>query len=736
MFIIARNNVINTGVENECITVTIDRVTFCNEQTGYYVLRASGRQHPQGVTVVGNFGYIQPGEEIRVYGTWACHPNFGMQFQAMKFTVLKPATLKGIEKYLGSGMIKGIGPVTARRLVETFGIDTLEVIESHPERLAECPGIGSGKAERIASGWFLQRSIQDIMIFLQGHGISPAYATRIYRKYDREAVRKISENPYILAHEVSGMGFKKADSIAAEFGITGNDPRRVKAGILFLMSSITKDGHLFLREEEMSRMAAEMLATGEPGDVASALEGLIREKKLLVREYRQQRLFYLPSSYRAEEGSATLVRALAARSREIPREKMLAVLDRALSNQGMQLSEVQQVAVETSLKKGFLIITGGPGTGKTTTLKAVVSAHRALGNRVLLASPTGRAAKRLAEVSGFQALTIHRLLEFSPQEKGFRRNRQLPLDCDTLVVDEASMVDMNLFFSLVQAVPDHATLILVGDADQLPSVGPGLVLNELINSGAVPVVTLNAIFRQAETSSIVKNAHLINSGQMPQLTVPDGHNQSDCYLVAAEDPDKVISLLKNVVQKSLPARFSYDPINDIQVLTPMNRGKLGAANLNGILQEILNPPAPDRNEIQHLDRVFRTGDKVIQLRNNYDLEVFNGDIGLIAEIMPEDQEAVIDFPQGRVTFQAADFIDLAHAYAVTVHKSQGSEYPAVIMIASTQHYMMLQRNLIYTGLTRARRTMVFLGSRKAIAMAVSNNRIKMRNTVLASLLSQ
>ncbi|MDD3148907.1 MAG: ATP-dependent RecD-like DNA helicase [Candidatus Riflebacteria bacterium] len=723
-------------MENECITVTIDRVTFCNEQTGYYVLKASSRQHPQGVTVVGNFGYIQPGEEIRVYGTWACHPNFGMQFQAMKFTILKPATLKGIEKYLGSGLIKGIGPVTARKLVETFGLETLEVIENSPDKLAECPGIGPGKAEKIASGWFLQRSIQDIMIFLQGHGISPAYATRIYRKYDREAVRKVSENPYILAHEVPGMGFKKADSIAAEFGITGNDPRRVKAGILFLLSTITKDGHLFLKEEELLRMTGEMLGSGEDDDITTALRELAAEKKIVVRDFRQEQLFYLPTSYRAEEGSAVLVKKLAARNREVPREKIISVLEEALASHGLHLSEIQQLAVETSLKKSFVIITGGPGTGKTTTLKAVVSAHKAMGNRVLLASPTGRAAKRLSEVSGFAALTIHRLLEYSPQEKGFRRNRQLPLDCDTLVVDEASMVDMNLFYSLVQAVPEHASLILVGDADQLPSVGPGLVLNELISSKAVPVVTLDTIFRQAESSNIVKNAHLINHGQMPQLLVPDGQNQSDCYFVAAEEPDKVIALLKNVVQKSLPARFQYDPVNDIQVLTPMNRGKLGAASLNGILQEILNPPGQGRNEIEHLSRVFRAGDKVIQLRNNYDLEVFNGDIGIISDIMPEDQEALIDFPQGRVTFQAADFIDLAHAYAVTVHKSQGSEYPAVILIASTQHYMMLQRNLLYTGLTRARKTMVFLGSRKAIAIAVNNNRIKMRNTILASLLTQ
>lgn len=683
--------------------------------------------------MVGNFGYIQPGEEIRVYGTWACHPNFGMQFQAFKFTILKPATLKGIEKYLGSGMIKGIGPVTARKLVETFGLETLEVIESKPERLSECPGIGQSKADKIASGWFLQRSIQDIMIFLQGHGISPAYATRIFRKYDRESVRKVSENPYILAHEVPGMGFKKADSIAAEFGITGNDPRRLKAGILYVLSTITKDGHLFLKEEELFKLADEILHVAEKEEIEKAIKALLAEKKLVVREFRLDRLYYLPLSYRAEEGSAVLVKRMIGNERAVERANVLQALENALAGHGLQLSEIQQLAVESSLKRNFLIITGGPGTGKTTTLKAVVSAHKEMGRRVLLASPTGRAAKRLAEVSGFNALTIHRLLEFSPQEKGFRRNQQLPLDCDTLVVDESSMIDMNLFYSLVQAVPQHASLILVGDADQLPSVGPGLVLNELIKSGVVPVVTLKAVFRQAETSNIIKNAHLINSGQMPVLSVPDGKGLSDCYFVAADDPDKLIGLLKNIVQKSLPARLNLDPINDIQVLTPMNRGKLGASSLNGILQEVLNPAAEGKNELEHLGRIFRSGDKVIQLRNNYELEVFNGDIGSIAEIMGEDQEAVIDFPQGRVVFQATDFIDLAHAYAVTVHKSQGSEYPAVVLIASTQHFMMLQRNLLYTGLTRARKTMVLLGSRKAIAMAVKNNRVKMRNTILASL---
>jgi len=724
-------------VENECITVTVDRITFQNEQNGYYVLKTSSAHFPNGVTVVGNFGVIQPGEEIRVYGTWTCHPTFGMQFHAFKYTLLKPATLKGIEKYLGSGMIKGIGPATAKKLVETFGLETLEVIENDPEKLKTCPGIGPGKADMISSGWFLQRAIQDVMIFLQGHGISPAYATKIYRKYDRDAVRKVSENPYILAHEVPGMGFKKADAIAAEFGITGNDTRRVKAGILYILAMATRDGHLFLTGNEMFKHAAEVLQIDDREELQRNLSLLQQEKAILVRVRDESPLYYLPPSYRAEEGSVELIRELLqVPRREIAREKLLQVLERAFAGHGLSLSDTQQLAVESSLKKGFLIIAGGPGTGKTTTLKAVVAAHRGLQRRVLLASPTGRAAKRLAEVSGFQASTIHRLLEYSPQERGFKRNSSLPLECDTLVIDEASMIDMTLFFQLLQAVPPGAALILVGDSDQLPSVGAGLVLNQLIASEVVPCVRLEAVFRQAETSTIVRNAHLINHGNMPMLAVPDGKNQSDCYFVEADEPDRALALLKNIVQKSLPSRFGYDPVNDIQVLTPMNRGKLGSANLNLVLQEALNPSSNQKPEIEHLNRVFRVGDKIIQLKNNYDLEIFNGDVGNIVAIDAEEQEAEIDFPQGRVKLQTADLIDTAHAYSITVHKSQGSEYPAVVMLISTQHFLMLQRNLLYTGLTRAKKTMVFLGTRRAIAMAVRNNRVKARNTLLAALLRE
>lgn len=721
-------------MDNESITVTIERITFANEQNGYHVLKASGRDYPKGVTLVGNFCMIQPGEEIKAYGVWVCHPTFGMQFQTSHYAVLKPATLKGIEKFLGSGLIKGIGPVTAKRLVSTFGIDTLDIIENHPERLAECSGIGSNKADKISQGFFIHKSIQDIMVFLQGHGISTAYAAKIFKKYDRESIKKVSENPYILADEIPGIGFKKADDIAAEFGIIGNDTRRVSAGIFYTLNSVSKDGHLFLTLEELLKLSEETLGINDSELVSKALDLLVLQKKIIAKDFEDKRLYYLPLNFFSEFKSVSYIKQLISIKRDISREKLIKVLEQALATHGLNLSDVQQLAVETSLTKGLVIITGGPGTGKTTTLKAVVMAHKYMGHKVLLASPTGRAAKRLAEVSGFNASTIHRLLEYDHQTHGFKHNSSNTLDCDILIIDEASMVDMNLFYSVVQAIPRGASLVLVGDVDQLPSVGAGLVLQELISSGVIPTVTLNTIFRQAESSSIIKNAHLINKGQMPNLIVPDGHTQTDCYFIQAEPIDKIISLLKNVVAKSLPKKFGYTAITDIQILTPMNRGPLGAVALNGILQEILNPPSDDKDEIQHANRIFREGDKVIQLKNNYELDVFNGDIGTITDISIEDQEITIDFPQGTVVFQNADFVDLAHAYAITVHKSQGSEYPAVVMVAHTQHYMMLQRNLLYTGLTRAKKTMVFLGTQKAISIAVNNNKIKKRNTILGKLL--
>ncbi|MDD3000496.1 MAG: ATP-dependent RecD-like DNA helicase [Candidatus Riflebacteria bacterium] len=720
-------------MDNETLTFTVERITFYNESNGYHVLKGVSSDHPLGVTVVGVFASIQPGEELRATGVWTYHPNFGKQFQCVSYTLLKPATLKGIEKYLGSGMIKGIGPVTAKNLVDKFGLETIDIIENNPEKLADCPGIGVAKADLISKGWFLQRSVQDIMIFLQTYGITPAYASKIFKHYGRDAVRAVSNNPYILAYEIPGMGFKKTDSIAKELGISGNDPMRLSAGILFILNTITKDGHLFLSEQELYKYAKEMLKIDQQALLMGSINNLLASKKIVKRQIKDDNYYYLPAVYKAEQESASIIKARLNVLKTFSREILVNVFSE-IANNGICLTELQEYAIEMSFKTNILIITGGPGTGKTTTLKSLAQAHKSLGRSLLLASPTGRAAKRLSEVSGFNALTIHRLLDYSPKEMTFKNCKENPLDCDTLIIDEASMIDMNLFYALLSALKPSTTLILVGDSDQLPSVGPGSVLNELIKSDIITVVKLTSIFRQSESSDIIKNAHLINSGKMPKLLIPDGRVSTDCYFVAATDDFKTYSLLKNILTVGLTKKFGFDPVKDIQVITPMNKGSLGVAKLNEILRDLLNPSSSGKNEIQNFERNFREGDKVIQLRNNYDLDVYNGDMGIIKSIDTEEQEIVIDFSQKEVTLQSSDLVDLSLAYAITVHKSQGSEYPCVIMVVSNQHYLMLQRNLIYTGLTRARKTMVFLGTSRAISLAVNNDKIKKRNTVLAELL--
>ncbi|MFZ2960053.1 MAG: ATP-dependent RecD-like DNA helicase [Candidatus Ozemobacteraceae bacterium] len=723
-------------MEQEWINAVIDRITYTNPENGYSVLRVTTRGHPKGLTVVGSFSAIHAGEELRLCGQWVQHPQFGQQFHATQYSTLKPATLKGVEKYLGSGLIKGIGPVTAKRLVSAFGMETLEIIERFPERLADCPGIGPVRSKGIIAGWAEQKSIQDVMIFLQGHGVSTAYAVRIFKNFGNSSIAKVSENPYLLAYEIHGIGFKTADKIAGEFGITGSDPRRIQAGLLFVLSEASNDGHLFLPREDLEKKTGEILAVNDLVAIKSAFEVQVEKQRLSVRSHGNKELIYLPWMMRYEDSAVELLGPfLTAGRREIPREKLLAAIQAGVATGGPALAEQQQLAVELSLVERVLVLTGGPGTGKTTTLRAVVAAHQRLGRRVLLASPTGRAAKRLAEVSGQEAKTIHRLLEFSPQEHGFKHNSSNPLHCDTLVIDESSMIDMELFHHLLKAMPPRGTLIMVGDVDQLPSVGPGMVLKSLIFSEAVPTVRLQTIFRQAEASLIITNAHRILKGAMPTLITPDGQTKTDAYFLEITEPDAGLALLKNVVAISLPKRFGYHPIQDIQVLTPMHRGSLGAANLNVILQESLNPPAPGKNEFKHMHRVFRVGDKVIQMRNNYDLDVFNGDIGFIRVVEAEDQELVVEFPQGDRTYGSNEMLDLQHAFAISVHKSQGSEYTAVVLIVSYQHYMLLQRNLVYTGMTRAKKTLVLMGSKRALSAAVRNNRVAVRNTVLADLLA-
>ncbi len=721
-------------MDKETLNFTVGRITFQNESNGYSVLKGTSEDDSRKVTVVGTFASINPGEEVRARGVWVVHPTFGMQFQVVSYTLLKPATLTGIEKFLGSGLIKGIGPVTAKTLIDTFGLETIDIIENHPERLAECPGIGKAKADLISNGWFLQRAIQDTMIFLQGHGVSTIYAAKIYNKYGKDTVKIVSDNPYLLAYEIPGMGFRKADAIAKTFDIQGDDLRRVTAGILYALNMMANEGHLYATSEQLNEQMARLLALpASERDLSEAFDLLLLKNQVVSKEHNGKKLYYLPYLFKAEAETASLVKRLLSEKSEVSRESLLKIFDE-IKEKGTELTEKQLASVELSLVNKMLVITGGPGTGKTTTLKMLAEAHKAMGRRVVLASPTGRAAKRLSEVSGYEALTIHRLLEYSHKDRGFTYNLYNPLPTGTVIVDEASMIDMRLFHGLIQALPHCATLVLVGDVDQLPSVGAGNVLNEIIKSNVIPVIKLEEIFRQAQNSLIIKNAHLINKGKMPKLLVPDGVVKTDCYFLNAKAVHSVTKLLLNVVGRSLPGRFDLNPLTDIQVLTPMNRGPLGAENLNNLLRELLNPPSEEKDELKIFDRSFRVGDKIIQLRNNYDLEIYNGDIGIISEVDADNQEAKIEFSNGMVTLQSGDLADIAFAYAITIHKAQGSEYPGVVMILAPQHYLLLQRNLVYTGLTRAKKVMVMLGSKEALSIAVNKNTVKRRNSLLGDLL--
>ncbi|MGE0083505.1 MAG: ATP-dependent RecD-like DNA helicase [Desulfococcaceae bacterium] len=710
----------------------IERITYANEENGYTVARVKVQGHRDLVTVVGNLMAPMPGEIIKMKGEWSSHPKYGEQFKVVYYDTAVPATVYGIKKYLGSGLIKGVGKGIADRIVKQFGKDTLDVIEANIEELICVEGIGKKRIEMIRKAWDEQKEIREVMIFLQTHGVSSAYATKIFKHYGDKSIEVVKENPYRLAMDIFGIGFITADKIAEKLGFAKDAPMRAQAGILYVLHKLADEGHVYYPYEPLMEKSMEILQVVR--DVLTDAFGeIVKEKKIRIEDLNEDieefrinnKAVYLTQFHICETGIANRLKILmnvpCLWQKHDPDKALQWVQDRL----SIRLAERQIMAVRTALTSKIMVITGGPGTGKTTIINAILKILDAAQSRVLLAAPTGRAAKRMSEATGHPAKTIHRLLKFSPSKAEFEMNYEHPLDCDMLILDESSMIDTVLMHHLLKAVPNGAALILVGDVNQLPSVGAGNVLNDIISSKAVPVVSLNEIFRQARESRIIVNAHRINQGNMPFFETDSPKN--DFYFIQKEDPAAVLDIVLRLVKERIPRRFGFDPVNDIQVLTPMHRGIVGAGNLNIELQKALNP---GEGGIVRGQRTYKENDKVMQIKNNYDKEVFNGDIGRIIRILPDDQEVFISFDGREIRYEYADLDEVIPAYAVSVHKAQGSEYPAVVMPVVIQHYMLLQRNLIYTGITRGRELVVLVGTKKALAMAVKNDKTAKRYTYL------
>ncbi|WP_034629873.1 SF1B family DNA helicase RecD2 [Desulfotruncus alcoholivorax] len=717
----------------------LERITYYNEETNFTVARLQEKGKAGLTTIVGNMAGINPGESLRLTGKWINNAKYGEQFQVEKYETVVPATVNGIEKYLGSGLIKGIGPVMAKRIVKVFGLNTLDVIENSPRDLSRVEGIGSKRIEMITRAWQDQKEVKEIMLFLQSHGVSAGYSAKIFKEYGSASIEIVKNNPYRLAADIHGIGFITADQIAQNMGIEPNSILRVKEGIIYVLNETTNEGHVFYPYELLVAKASEMLKV-DRAVVVQAIAVLFEEKRVVLEDmndYKEgltpnNKAVYLAPFYVAETGvAARLLNLIAEQSaiRPIDTNKAINWVEEKLQT---KLAAKQIEAINLSVKHKVLVITGGPGTGKTTIIKAIMRVFMALKLKVLLAAPTGRAAKRMQEATGYEAKTIHRLLEFVPQKGGFQRNQDSPLDAGVIIVDEASMIDIILMHHLLKAIPAHATLILVGDINQLPSVGPGSVLRDIIDSGRFKVVELNEIFRQAGRSRIVVNAHLVNQGKFPDISLPGSDELTDFYFIESEEPANVLAKILMLCGERIPKRFGFHPVDDIQVLAPMHRGELGVANLNAKLQELLNP---GEGGITRGQRLYKINDKVMQLVNNYDKEVFNGDVGKIIIIDRENQDLKVDFDGRVVTYEFSELDELATAYAVSIHKSQGSEYRAVVIPVTTQHFMMLQRNLIYTAITRGKALVVLVGSKRALAMAVKNNKPLNRYTSLKDRLS-
>lgn len=733
----------------EILEGVLERITYYSQETSYLVGRL-GRQEKSSVTFVGYFPTLQVGESLYLKGDWQVHPRYGRQFQVKEWGPLVPTTRKGLVGFLASGLLKGVGPRTAHQLVEHFGLDILEVIENCPERLQEVPGIGPKKTEQIKQGYLRHKEIKEVMIFLQSYGVSSALAVRLFKHYGRRTLALLQENPYHLAAEVFGIGFLTADKIARQLGLPFASPQRVRAAVLFLLDQAAGAGHVFLPVKELRASLMGLLlspadaaggaagdSTGENGACPGIFPGLIEEQIRELSDGRQifvekndagEEVAYLAPFYYAEKGTAERLLSL------LERQPVFAAAEKriireVIAKEKLTLAPEQTAAVEAACRHGATVITGGPGTGKTTTIRLLLKVFQRQNCKIMLAAPTGRAAKKMAETTGQEARTIHRLLEYAFVEgQGFcfQRDRNNPLPADVLILDEVSMVDLLLFYNLLQALPPGCRLILVGDVDQLPAVGAGNVLRDLIASATIPCIRLQTIFRQARESMIVVNAHRINKGKFPFFN----RQQKDFFFIREENPEKVARIIVDLCRERLPAFASFDSLEEIQVLTPMRKTPVGVERLNQLLQQELNPPARHKKEVVSRGMTLRLGDKVMQLRNNYTKEVFNGDAGRISFVDPEEGELVVAYPESQETREVAYDLsamdELTLAYAISVHKSQGSEFPAVVMPVVTQHYILLQRNLLYTGITRAKRLVVLVGTPQAVAIAVGNNKVEKR----------
>lgn len=694
----------------------VERITYQNPENGYSVMRVKVKGYDELVTLVGNLLEVPAGSVLLCEGDWKVDKRYGSQFVAQTWEEVMPATLYGIEKYLGSGLVKGIGPKFAQLIVNRFGLDTIEIIETDIERLYEVPGIGRKRVEKIAESWEKQKDIKNVMLFLQGYGVSTAYAAKIYRQYGKESIDTVKTNPYKLADDIWGIGFKTADTIASKMGYEKNDLRRLKSGVTYTLSHMAEEGNVYAEEEQLVKSAIELLDADE-NPVRQAISEMLQSEDLIA----EAEAIYMPPFYYAEVGTANRLNKLL----DCVEGNLFNIIPdiSVISKQtGVEYDEVQAEAIREAVSSKVMVLTGGPGTGKTTTTQGIIAALKAMGLRILLAAPTGRAAKRMSEATGMEAKTIHRLLEYNPQD-GYKRNDDNPLEGDALIVDECSMIDLLLMNNLMKAIPAGMRLVLVGDIDQLPSVGAGNVLRDIIDSNRIPVIRLTRIFRQAQESRIVMSAHAINKGVFPDTS--NGKN-TDFFFIQQEDPEQAVDTIVKLVKERLPNAYKR-PTSDIQVLTPMQRGVVGAANLNMALQTVLNPGQVSLNRSGYS---FRQGDRVMQLRNNYDKEVFNGDLGYIERVDMEDRTLFVCFDGRTVEYDVSELDELTLAYATTIHKSQGSEYPIVVMPVLMTHYVMLQRNLIYTGITRAKKICVLVGTKKALSFAIRNLSVLKRNTKL------